>query len=285
MSTPQHPNASPGIDCVDAGGSRGRKIDGNPIIALEARLRKSDHVLTLGVRPNFNDYTAEEQRLIREAPKIYYPSSLYAELFSAAGKPIFPSLATYLFAQDKIKQTALFKLLGIPHPRTRVFYGKRQKGRISDHFELPFVAKVPRGSAMGRGVFLIRDAEELLRYCMDHSTAYIQEYLPIDRDMRIVVVGDQVVHAYWRIAPEDDHRSNVAAGGYIDLSTVPAEAKRLALDTAKACQWNDVGLDICCCNGRYFVLEANMKYGREGFRQADLDHLSIMEHLIANGKI
>ncbi len=90
-------------------------------IALEGRLRECKNVVTLGVRPNFSDYTSEEADLIRNASKIYYPSSFYADLFDAMGKNTFPSYHTYKCVQDKIKQTALFELLNISHPRTRVY--------------------------------------------------------------------------------------------------------------------------------------------------------------------
>jgi ribosomal protein S6--L-glutamate ligase len=256
-----------------------------PIIALESRLKDCANVLTFGVRPNFEDYDETEKLLIHRAHRIYYPSSFYADVFSAMGKPIFPSHATYQFAQDKIKQTALFIALGIPHPRTRVFYGKRQKAEIRKYFKLPVIAKVPRGSSLGMGVFLIRSVKDLNRYCMDHPIAYIQEYLPVERDIRIVVVGQRVAHAYWRIAPKGDFRTNVALGGCIDLSPVPELARQLALDTARACGWNDVGLDICHHDGHYLVLEANMKYGREGFRQAGLEYSAVMEELIRHGDI
>ena len=89
-------------------------------IALEARLRTCRNVLTLGVRPNFSDYSQQEADLIRNAAKIYYPTTFYADLFDAMGKITFPSYHTYKCVQDKIKQTALFELLSIPHPKTRV---------------------------------------------------------------------------------------------------------------------------------------------------------------------
>lgn len=255
------------------------------VIALGARLRACPSVRTLGVKPNFCDYSPAEKALIRRASKIYYPSSLYADVFAAMGKPIFPSHATYRYAQDKIKQTALFKVLDIPHPATRVFFGRRQKKTIGQYFRMPFVAKVPRGSALGRGIFLIDSQQALERYCEQHPTAYIQEYLPIDRDMRIVIIGGRVVHAYWRIAPAGDFRTNVGIGGTVDLTPVPREAQDLALYTARVCGWDDVGLDVCIFEGHYYILEANMKYGREGFRFAGLDYTSLMEHLIRNGQI
>lgn len=255
------------------------------MIALENRLKGCRNVLTLGVRPNFSDYSPEEIALIRTAAKIYYPSTFYADLFNSAGKATFPSYHTYKCVQDKIKQTALFELLQISHPRTRVFYGKHQKSKIPDYFKFPFIAKIARGSAMGRGVFLIQNKQELLAYNRSTSVAYIQEYLPIDRDIRIVVIGARIVHAYWRIARPGDFRSNVSVGAAISLEKVPAEAMDLALNCAGKCGWDDVGIDICGFNGRWYVLEANMKYGKEGFRLAGISYTGLMEEMIENGEI
>ncbi len=255
------------------------------VIALEARLKKCKNVRTLGVRPNFADYNSREAELIRKADKIYYPTAFYADLFDIMGKSTFPSYHTYKCVQDKIKQTALFELLNLPHPRTRVFYGNRQKQSILDHFAYPFIAKIPRGSAMGRGVYLIHDDKELRDYLDRVSPAYIQHYLPIDRDIRVVVIGSRIVHAYWRIAPPNEYRSNVAVGGRISLEAVPEKARELALQVASACCWDDVGIDICKNNGRFYVLEANMKYGKEGFREAGLDYEQIMESMIDNEEI
>ncbi len=255
------------------------------VIALEARLNGCRNVLTLGVRPNFSDYTAEEVRLIRSTPKIFYPTQFYADLFDTIGKKTFPSYHTYKFTQDKIKQTALFEMLGAPHPRTRIFYGPRQKKKITSYFDFPFIAKVPRGSALGRGVFLIKNETDLTAYLTDNSPAFIQEYLPLDRDIRVVVIGKEVVHAYWRVAASGEFRTNVAAGGHVSLEPVPSKALDLALRVAIACHWDDVGIDICIHEGTPFILEANMKYGKEGFRQAGIDYLRLMESLIENHSI
>ncbi len=260
-------------------------MNGKRPIALESRLTHCENVITLGVKPNLEDYSNQAITLIRKSKKIYYPSSFHVELFSAMGKDTFPSLHNYQFAQDKIKQTALFKLLGIPHPRTRVYYGKRQKTSIVQRFQFPFIAKIPRGSAMGRGVFLIQNQTDLHRYLSLETPAYIQEYLPLDRDMRVVVIGKEIAHAYWRISAMGEFRSNVAAGARISLEPVPEEALALARHTAAACHWNDVGIDICSHDGKFFVLEANMKYGKEGFRTAGIDYPNMMAHKIETGAI
>lgn len=255
------------------------------VLALEARLRACSNVRTIGVRPNFMDYSQEEVRWIRDAGKIYYPTAFYADLFDAVGKPTFPSYHTYKCVQDKIKQSALFQLAGLPHPKTRVFYGKRQQAKIRRYFSYPCIAKEPRGSAMGRGVYLIGNDADLDAYTYDRHVAYIQQYLPTDRDIRVVVIGSKVVHAYWRIAGEGEFRTNLARGGRISLAPVPEAAIALALRAAKVCGWDDVGLDICCHDGQFAILEANMKYGREGFRAAGIDYFQMMERMIDDGHI
>ncbi len=43
--------------------------------------------------------------------------------------------------------------------------------------------------------------------------------------------------------------------------------------------------DICEHDGSFYVLEANMKYGREGFRKAGIDYIRLMEMMIEIGEI
>ena len=255
------------------------------VIALESRLRHCRNVLTLGVKPNFEDYGPEEATLIRKAPIIYYPSLFYAALFTPMGKKTFPGYHNYLCVQDKIKQTALFKLQQIPHPETRIFFGGHQQKKITHYFSFPFIAKIPRGSALGRGVFLIRTQSDLADYCRITRTAYIQQYLPTDRDIRVVVIGAKVVHAYWRLAPGNEFRSNIAQGGSIQLGNIPVEALDLALHTARKCRWDDVGIDILPHGGKFYVLEGNMKYGRQGFAAAGIDYIEMMARMIDKGEI
>jgi ribosomal protein S6--L-glutamate ligase len=186
---------------------------------------------------------------------------------------------------DKIKQTALFNLLEIRHPRTRVFYGNYQKSKILNHFQFPFVAKIPRGSALGRGVYLINNEAELAAYNQLSRAAYIQEYFEIDRDLRVVLIHGRIIHAYWRIAPPGEFRTNVSQGATISFDNIPEEGLAFAENTARLCQLDDVGLDICFFNGRYWALEGNMKYGKEGFRQAGIDFHKLVDDMIEDGQM
>jgi ribosomal protein S6--L-glutamate ligase len=254
-------------------------------VAIGARLKKFTQIHTIGFKPNFTDYTDSEQNLIRNAKKIYYPTAFYAALLNTMGIETFPSFHTYKFTLDKIIQTAIFELQGILHPKTRVFYGKKQKKKITEAFTFPFIAKKARGSARGDHVYLIRDYADLAKYLKTETPAYIQEYIPVDRDMRIIVIGSKIRLAFWRKAPAGDFKTNISRGGSICFDPLPQQALDLALHTAKKCGWNDVGIDIIESDGRFYVLEANMKYGTKGFVAAGLDYKKMLVDLIEQKEI
>ncbi|MCG8568043.1 MAG: ATP-grasp domain-containing protein [Desulfobacterales bacterium] len=255
------------------------------LVAIGARLREFPEIETLGFKPNFQDYAPREQALLLGADLVLYPTAFYADLFNAMGKKTFPSYHTYKFTLDKIRQTAIFQMQGVPHPKTRVFYGKKQCREIPGHFSYPFVAKTARGSARGNGVFLIHNREELEDYLALDGPAYIQEYLPVDRDMRLIVIGKKVALGYWRSAPEGEFKTNLSLGGEISFAPIPRAALDLAVETAVACGWNDVGIDIIQSQGKYYVLEGNMKYGTQGFKAAGLDYKKCLRDIILEGDI
>ena len=238
-------------------------------IALGSRLNGVPEVLTLGVRPNFHDYTPDERQKIHDAEYILYPSLNYAQYFTTIGKKIFPSVETYLYAGQKMKQTTLFNMLSIPHPKTRI-YLQREFDRIEKDFAFPFIAKIPRASSRGRGVYKIADSGQLKEYLTKTKFGYIQEYLPHERDLRVVLINYQPVLSYWRQLPLGDFRTNLFQGGVIDFNNIPKVAIELAQECARKCNFNDVGLDLLQSNGIWYVIEANMQYGREGLKKKNM---------------
>lgn len=253
-------------------------------VALGSRLKGVPEVLTLGVRPNFTDYSEEEKKLIFSAAMILYPTANYAQFFTTLGKLFFPSLETCLYADEKIKQTTLFSMLGISHPRTRIYYHLHHQDILSD-FAFPFVAKLPRASSQGRGVYKIENSEQLERYLRLTSIAYIQEYLPHDRDLRVILVNYEPILSYWRQRDPANFRANLHQGATPQFLEIPGEAVSLARDTALRCRFNDVGLDLILCRGTWYVIEANMEYGREGLRIKGMDLKQILREKLLSGEL
>jgi ribosomal protein S6--L-glutamate ligase len=236
------------------------------------------------VKPNFKDYTKEERDKILSAEKILYPTVNYAQFFTTLEKSIFPSLETHLYADEKIKQTTLFYMLGIPHPRTRVYFSGHHDDILED-FKFPFVAKIPRSSACGRGVFKINDAGALKQYLSKNPVAYIQEFLPHDRDLRAVLVNYEPVLVYWREKNPREFRANLSQGGKLCFDNIPLEAVHLAQQSAMQCKFDDVGLDLIYSKGQWYVIEANMKYGRQALKSLGLDLKEIIRQKLLSGKL
>ncbi|MCF8145937.1 MAG: RimK family alpha-L-glutamate ligase [Deltaproteobacteria bacterium] len=253
-------------------------------VSLGSRLKGVPEVETLGVRPNFLDYTQEERDLILNADLVLFPTLNYAQFLSTSGRKIFPSLETYLYADEKIKQTTLFYMLGIPHPRTRIYFRRHHHDILND-FTFPFVAKIPRCSARGRGVFMIDGKEALEAYLKSNKIAYIQEYIPHQRDLRVVLINYQPILAYWRIPCKGNFRSNLAQGGTIDFDHIPEEGVMTARDAARKCRLNDVGIDLIHSRGLWHVMEANMKYGRKGLTMKGLDLKEIIREALLSGEL
>jgi ribosomal protein S6--L-glutamate ligase len=245
-------------------------------------MRCSPSFACVGVEPNWDDYPAAVKKAILDADEVFYPSPLYEDILRSLGKTTFPR-NNYAFLGNKIRQTNLFHLLEIPHPRTRIYYGRDRQTRICGDFAFPFIAKAPVGTSMGEGVFLIQGEAELGSYLESHHPAYIQELLDLDRDLRVVLIKGRIIHAYWRIHRPGEFRNNVSQGGRISFDGIPNEALRFALDVAGRCGFEEVGLDICQAHGRYYVIEANMVFGLEGFRQKGLDFHRILADLVQDG--
>ena len=245
-------------------------------VSLGRQLSLSRKVLCLGLKCNWQDYTPEERALILGAEKVYFPTLFYAQLLDAMGKRIFPSPSSYNLLGNKIRQTCLFSMLGVPHPETRFFFGKNRGEKILARFRFPFIGKLPVASSLGRGVFLIDSERALDDYLKRVTTAYIQEYLPIDRDLRIVVIGKDAVLSYWKIARSGDFRTNVARGSRISFDDVPHEAVELAKDLSARSGIDHAGFDICITERGPMIFEANIHFGTEGFREAGLSYKQVI---------
>ncbi|WP_236551358.1 hypothetical protein [Billgrantia tianxiuensis] len=135
---------------------------------------------------------------------------------------IFPSLASYQLGHDKVEQTRAFQALFPEHvPPTEILGASpRAIERVEERFGYPFIAKRIK-SSMGEGVNLIDSRPALEAYLATEPVLYAQLQLPIDRDLRIVLVGGELLAAYWRITPPGGYRSNVSQGGSIDHRDIP----------------------------------------------------------------
>lgn len=108
-----------------------------PFVALGMFLKECPYVITLGVRPQFRDYTLEEQNLIRRSPVIFFPTSKYVPIFQGAGKSTFPSPYSYYFRKRRLLQWTLASYFDIPRLKTKCYARDTQAKVILKDFSLP----------------------------------------------------------------------------------------------------------------------------------------------------
>ncbi|WP_092013643.1 ATP-grasp domain-containing protein [Marinobacter daqiaonensis] len=215
------------------------------------------------------DQLLRHKPLLQEADWVLFPEywQLNALVYGLKCR-VFPSEASYRIGHDKVEMTRAFQAVAPEHaPWTLIeANGPEERERLWSIMPLPFVAKLPKAS-MGEGVWLIESRQDWLRYCEKTPVLYVQEYLPIDRDVRVVVVGDRVLAAYWRTQSDQGFYNNVARGGRIDTGPVPAVVTHLALRLARDLGVDHAGFDIALVDGYPYVLEFNRLFGNQGLGQ------------------
>jgi len=254
-------------------------------VAIGEQLRQCPQVITMGVRPQLADYTRKERSLLLTADIIFYPTVRFVDIFASVGKETFPSVNCYRFLGDKLKQTSLFRLLNVPHPRTRVYYGDKQKERTAAEFSFPLVGKRAFRSSRGRHVFLIRDPGELSWYNQQFNPAYIQEYVAGGRELRVIVLNHRVVWGSWRVSAPGDFHCALPVGPSLPEEALPPEALALAKHIACSGRFSDVAVDMLFDGSRFWVLELNFRYGCKGWPGHIQGRLQAIAAMVERGEL
>jgi ribosomal protein S6--L-glutamate ligase len=199
-------------------------------------------------------------------------------------KNIFPNAASYHLGHDKVEMTrAMWSIMPEHMPYTQILANTEiNQEKVLDDFVFPFIAKEVR-SSMGRGVFLIENRQQWREYCDSNEVLYVQEKLEMDRDLRIVYVGDDVLCAYWRIAEEGNFKNNVSQGATIMAEDIPPEAIAFVKEAAERLGVNHAGFDVAMVNGHPYFLEFNTLFGNQALHQMNVPiQEKIMEYLEKN---
>lgn len=138
---------------------------------------------------------------------------------------------------------------------------------------LPVILKVLQGT-QGVGVMLIHTPISLgsvidtLR-ALDQDVI-LQQFIAeaAGRDYRAIVIGNRVVAAMMRTAPEGEFRSNIHRGGSGTPVRLPREFERAAVKAAKILGLQVAGVDLMESGQGPLVLEVNSSPGFEGIEKA-----------------
>ncbi|HEX9677521.1 lysine biosynthesis protein LysX [Nitrososphaera sp.] len=166
--------------------------------------------------------------------------------------PVINKFSTAEICGNKLVTSLALAKNNIPTPKTQLAFSAETAMEVIRKTGLPLVLKPIVGS-WGRGVFPLRDEETAsmiveMREENDSPLSriyYVQEMVNRPpRDVRCIVVGEQVVTAIYRYSGEGEWRTNVARGGKAELAPVTKELEDLALKAARAVGGGIVGVDL-----------------------------------------
>jgi RimK family alpha-L-glutamate ligase len=119
------------------------------------------------------------------------------------------------------------------------------------------------------------DLTEPVNPRVGNRQAFLQELLERgdgpNRDLRVYVVGGEIVGAMYRYAPDGDWRTNVALGGDVADATdeMPETAAETALYAAEVLGLDYAGVDLIQgADDEWYVLEVNPTAGFKGLYEA-----------------
>jgi len=177
-------------------------------------------------------------------------------------------------ARDKAHCLRALADAGLPIPRTALV---RQESDVEWAIDAvggpPVVLKFPRGTH-GVGVFLaetLEGARTVLEAMWGvERNLLVQRYVSASagRDVRLFVVGDDVVAAIGRRAPEGSFRSNLHHGGRAEAIEPDDSLTDLALRAAGALGLRVAGIDVLLSEDGPLLIEANSSPGLEGIEDA-----------------
>ncbi|MCM3758090.1 RimK family alpha-L-glutamate ligase [Sporosarcina aquimarina] len=178
-----------------------------------------------------------------------------ATYLKSLGIPIFNDPEVIERCDNKTKQAIRLALDGVPMPRTIVApkvypnFTIRESGyyeHVLQELGLPMIIKEARGS-FGMNVYLIETEEQFYEKTESlRGIDYLfQEFISSSRgrDIRVNVVGGQVVAAMYRHS-ETDFRANITNGGKAEIVELTDDQINIALRAAKSVSADFAGVDL-----------------------------------------
>ncbi|XP_018408156.1 PREDICTED: N-acetylaspartylglutamate synthase A [Nanorana parkeri] len=165
---------------------------------------------------------------------------------------------------------------GIPLPDTFSYGGHDEFSKLidaADPLGYPVVVKNTRGH-QGKAVFLARDKHHLLdiSHLVRHDAPYLfQKYVKEShgKDVRVVIVGGQVIGSMLRCSTDGRMQSNCCLGGVGATFPLSEQGKVLAMQVSSILGMDICGIDLLLNdNGSFVVCEANANVGFTEFDQA-----------------
>ncbi len=171
-----------------------------------------------------------------------------------------PSLDTQFSNKSKENVTRFCWKYNIPVPKTYIYYDRAKGYEFIKKTKYPKIIKKSYGPSNYGGYFVHKvDSSKEAKNLFDtkkYHPMYIQDFVPMSADVRVMLVGHKPVCAFWRRPPEGEWLTNTSQGGSMDYQDVPKELLDLAVRVSKAANADYWACDIAVgVDGKYRILE------------------------------
>jgi len=171
-----------------------------------------------------------------------------------------PSLDTQFSNKSKENVTRFSWKYDLPIPKTYVYYNRPNADKFLQKCEYPKIIKKSYGPSNYGGYFVhkvdsYKEAKELYIEKKYHPM-YFQDFVPMEADIRVMLIGHKPVCAFWRRAPEGEWLTNTSQGGSMDYMDVPKNVLDLAVKVSKAAKAEYWACDVAYGkDGKVRILE------------------------------
>lgn len=194
--------------------------------------------------------------------------------FEMMGVPIVNSPLSIQQTRDKLRCVQLMTRHDIDIPRTVII---RHPSGLNDAIEavggFPIILKLISGT-QGVGVMLV-ESMGTLTSTLDTLWSLGQDILiqecvkeSIGKDIRVIVVGGEVVAAMRRQARIGEFRANIHRGGVASKVDLDADYVRTSIEAARIVGLDVAGVDLLESKDGPKVIEVNSSPGMEGIEGA-----------------
>ncbi|UIO98832.1 RimK family alpha-L-glutamate ligase [Halobaculum sp. CBA1158] len=183
-------------------------------------------------------------------------------------RPILNDPSAVLTAMHKFASAVALAEAGVRVPDALLALSNDRLNRDRDRFGEEGVYKTAIGTH-GGGTWKV-DLTEPVNPMVGNRQAFLQQLIDRDdarhHDTRVYVVGDEIVGAMNRYAPEGDWRTNVALGGDVEdaADSLDDEAREMALAATETIGLDYAGVDLVEGYDGWYVLEVNPTAGFKG---------------------
>jgi len=161
---------------------------------------------------NFFDYTSILHLIVEELEK--------------QDNTVFPNSYQIKFWENKDFMHKEFERLSINTPKTKIIYSLEELKTYN--FTYPFLLKEIH-SCSANGIYKINSWDDLVRYenINFKEGILVQELLNIKRDLRVILIGNEIVLHYWRINLSNEWKpTSTGYGSMVDFETFPEQWRK-----------------------------------------------------------